>query len=194
MAKKNYVKTLRIILFLFNFLYLSLFIAGAQVIPAEIGTRASAKITGTIVSPIGIIKVKDMSFGKIVSGNAGTVQLNPEGDFPLTTGEVALQTINSVFAAAELEVNDGLNNSPTTQHFFTGYSITLPTNDITMVNELGNTMRVSNFISSPSASGYGNFTNGKGILKVGATLYVQPFQGLGKYVSVTPFAVTVNFY
>ena len=166
----------------------------AQVIPADIGTRASAKITGTLVSPIGIIKIRDMSFGKIVSGNSGSVQLNPDGDFPLTSGEVALETSNSVFASAVLEVNDGLDNSPATQHFFTGYSITLPTQDVTLVNESGKTMRVSKFTSSPSASGYGNFTNGKGILKVGATLYIEPFQGLGKYVSVAPFAVTVNFY
>ena len=188
------MNTLRHILVVLGIMFLSEFKSWAQVIPAEMGAYASAKVSCTIVSPIGIIKVRDMNFGKIVSGNAGTVQLNPDGEIPLTSGEVSLQTTNNIFTAAILEVSDGLNNSPDTQHFFTGYSITLPSHDVTLVNEAGKTMRVSNFTSTPSASGYGNFTNGKGILKVGATLYIEAYQGVGMYVSVAPFPVTVNFY
>jgi len=63
-----------------------------------------------------------------------------------------------------------------------------------MFNGLGKTMRVSNFTSSPSASGYGTITNGKGILTVGATLYVNAMQDVGNYVSSSPFPVTVNYY
>ncbi len=188
------MKTFRFLLIFLFILLLSQFVTRAQVIPAVNGSRASAKITGTLVSPIGIIKIRDMSFGKIVSGNAGSVQLNPDGEFPMTTGEVALESAGSLFTSAVFEVNDGTENSPDAQHLFTGYTITLPSQDVTMLGESGKTMRVSNFTSSPSSTGRGNFTNGKGVLKVGATLYIEPFQGIGKYVSVAPFPVTVNFY
>jgi len=70
----------------------------------------------------------------------------------------------------------------------------LPTTDITLVNEEGKTMRVSDFTSTPSATGFGTFTNGTGSLTVGATLYVSASQGIGKYTSTSPFPVTVNFY
>ena len=70
-----------------------------------------------------------MSFGKIVSGNAGSVQLNPDGEFPMTTGEVALESAGSLFTSAVFEVNDGTENSPDAQHLFTGYTITLPSQE-----------------------------------------------------------------
>ncbi|MBV5336699.1 MAG: DUF4402 domain-containing protein, partial [Deltaproteobacteria bacterium] len=95
---------------------------------------------------------------------------------------------------ATFEVNDGLGTAPNTTRYFTGYSISLPTSDIILVNDEGKTMRVSNFTSTPSNSGYGTFTNGIGVLTVGATLYVNASQGIGKYVSTSPFPVTVNFY
>jgi hypothetical protein len=136
----------------------------------------------------------DMNFGKIVSGNAGSVQLNPDGESPVTTGEVALESAGSLFTPAVFEISDGTENSTDAQHFFTGYTITLPSQDVTLFGESGETMRVGNFTSSPSATGHGNFADGKGILRVGATLYVHSSQGTGKYVSSPPFPVTVNFY
>jgi hypothetical protein len=135
-----------------------------------------------------------MYFGSIISGNAGSITLSPEGTTPVTTGNVSLKSAQGLISAAAFEVNDGLGNSPTTTRYFTGYSISLPTSDITLVNEEGKTMRVSNFTSNPSSSGYGTFTNGLAMLTVGATLYVSASQGIGKYMSTTPFPVTVNFY
>jgi hypothetical protein len=135
-----------------------------------------------------------MRFGNIVSGNAGSVALSPEGGIAAITGNVALDMKGSTFSSASFEVTDGLGNNTLTQRLFTGYSVTLPSNDITLVNETGQTMRVSNFTSNASASGTGNFVNGTGVLTVGATLYVSAEQGLGNYVSSAPFPVTVNFY
>jgi hypothetical protein len=188
------VKTFRIILFIVYILLLSEYTSRAQVLPAKSGTDATAKVYCTIVSPIGVIKVKDMYFGRLVTGDAGSVQLNPNGDLILTTGGVVIQTTNSFFTAAVFEVNDGLVHDPVTQHFFTGYSISLPSQDATLVDKLGRKIRISNFTSAPSSLGYGNFTNGQGILRVGATLYIEAYQGIGKIVSVAPFPVTVNFY
>jgi hypothetical protein len=160
------------------------------------GTSAVAygKISCVVVSPIGITKVRDMNFGIIVSGNEGSIILSPNGDSPTTTGGVSLNLVNGAVSSASFEVTDGTGNISGTQRFYTGYSITLPSQDITMVNELGKTMRVSNFTSSPSASGYGTITNGKGVLNVGATLYVNAMQEVGNYISSSPFPVTVNYY
>jgi hypothetical protein len=166
----------------------------AQINTTGTSSVAYGKISCVVVSPIGITKVKDMNFGIIISGNEGSIVLSPNGDSPTTTGGVSLNLVSGAVSAASFEVTDGMWNISGTQKFYTGYSITLPSQDITMVNELGKTMRVSNFTSSPSASGYGTITNGKGILTVGATLYVNSMQEVGNYISSSPFPVTVNYY
>jgi len=166
--------------------------AQAQVIRAQDGTFSYASVSCFIISPIGITKVQDMNFGAIVSGNAGSVVLSPDGNNLMTTGNVSLRSTQGNITAATFEVNDGLDGL-TGKNNSSAYSITLPTSDITLVSNEGNTMRVSNFTSSPSSSGNGTMTNGKGVLTVGATLHVNASQGIGKYVSATPFPVTVNF-
>lgn len=159
---------------------------------AETGSIGSAAVNCLVITPIGITKVKDMSFGAIVTGNAGTVVLSPILNSTSTTGNVKTEASRGVASAAVFEVNDGTPEG-STQHFYSGYSITLPTSEFTLVSEEGATMRVGNFTSSPSASGAGSFVNGKGILAVGATLYVNQNQAIGKYASTSPFPVTVNF-
>lgn len=154
----------------------------------------SSQISCIIVSPIGIMKVRDMRFGNIVSGDAGSIVLSPDGGRPVVTGNVALETSGGIVSSASFQVTDGLGGNLVTQRFFSGYSITLPNYDIMLVNETGKTMRVSNFTSNASASGNGIFKNGESSLSIGATLYVNAEQGLGNYVSSTPFPVTVNFY
>lgn len=135
-----------------------------------------------------------MQFGNIAAGNSGTIALSPESGFADITGNVALDSKGSFISAAAFSVSDGLRNNKSLRRFFSGYTITLPSSDVLLVNENGKTMRVGNFTSYPSASGYGYFKDGIGQLYVGATLYVTSDQGLGKYVSSAPFPVTVNFY
>jgi hypothetical protein len=190
------IKTIRYILIFWCVLQLSrsgVHAQASQSIGGDNGAVAYANISCYVISPIGITKVNDMYFGTIVSGNAGSVTLTPNGERPVTTGNVSLKSAQGIISAAAFEINDGLGAEATTR-FFTGYSISLPTSDITLVSDDGKTMRVSNFTSIPSSSGYGSFTNGKGVLTVGATLYVNASQGVGKYVSTSPFPVTVNFY
>ena len=155
---------------------------------------AYAEISCVVVAPIGISKTKDMLFGPIVSGNAGSVILSPDGNQLSTTGSVTTKTAEGTISVAEFVVNDGLGSSVSATRYFAGYTISLPNTDVILVNESGKTMRVSNFTSFPSASGQGTFINGSGKLTVGATLHVSEDQGIGKYVSSSPFPVTVNFY
>ena len=132
-----------------------------------------------------------MYFGNIISGNAGTIQISPEGGLPVMTGGVSLQTKNSVFSAASFLINDGL---ATIRRYFKGYSITLPAEAVLLSNGRGSTMSVSNFTSNASAMGLNGFLTGTGYLNIGATLYVNASQSLGQYSSTSPFPVTVNFY
>lgn len=166
----------------------------AQVVRAETASISSAKISCYVITPIGIMKIRDMHFGKIVSGYSGSIVLSPENGIASTTGNVSLGTGGDYVSAASFEVSDGLGNSTGIRRFYAGYTITLPSNEVILVNESGNTMKVSNFTSYPSSSGYGNFKNGEGELSIGATLYITANQGLGNYMSSAPFPVTVNFY
>jgi hypothetical protein len=165
-----------------------------QAVSGEFAVSASASISCIIITPIGIVKLQDMHFGNIVSGNAGTVELGADGVVSNVTGDVALDSKGSVFSSALFEITDGLVNSSETKRMFSGFSITLPSNDVILANSQGQTMRVSNFTSNTLASGTGRFKNEQGILSIGATLYVTSNQGLGSYASTTPFPVTVNFY
>ena len=135
-----------------------------------------------------------MRFGNIVSGSSGSIILSPENGIASVTGNVALGTQGSIVSAASFEVSDGLSNNRGVRRYYAGYTISLPSNEVVLVNENGKTMRVGNFTSYPSASGYGNFKNGAGELSVGATLFVNADQSLGNYASTAPFPVTVNFY
>jgi hypothetical protein len=166
----------------------------AQTVPVVVSNVAYAEISCVVISPIGIVKLQDMNFGSIISGQAGAVTLSPDGGRPTTSGNVMIETSGSVVSPATFNVSDNQGNSAKAAHYFTGFTITLPTNEIILTNESGQTMRVGNFTSIPSATTNGTFTNGEGTISVGATLYVTAQQGLGQYVSVTSFPVTVNYY
>ena len=162
----------------------------ATVGSSEAQTVASCEV----VAPLGISKVRDIHFGTIISGNAGSVILSPRDDRREVTGNIALNSNWGTVSAATFEINDGIGDALTTQRFAAGYTITLPTQDVTLVNESGKTMRVGNFTCSIGT--YANtrdFVNGKGLINVGATLYVSAQQGTGAYIAATPFPVTVNF-
>ncbi|MCE1197900.1 MAG: DUF4402 domain-containing protein [Marinilabiliales bacterium] len=154
---------------------------------------AITNVSCVIVTPIGITKVRDMFFGSIVSGQGGAITLSPIDNNISSSGSATLSNSSSYFASALFEINAGINNI--TSKAYSGYTITLPRFDIVLTNEFGRTMRVSNFTSRPSAQEIATLdNNGTGVLTVGATLYVDPNQEIGHYVSVTPFPVTVNFY
>jgi len=165
----------------------------AQVIPVLASNVAYANITCVVVSPIVITKLRDMHFGSIVSGTKGTIMLPPDGGKPISTGSVGIPSAANTTSTATFEVSDNMGNNPNTVRMFTEYTITLPTNDVVLVNEEGKTMRVGNFTSNPASNQKGTLVNGIGQLSVGATLYVEADQGLGQYASAAPFPVTVNF-
>lgn len=149
-------------------------------------TSAAADVSATISTPIAIEKVsgKDLSFGNIASGNStGLVILNTNG-LRVAEGGATLPATSGEVSVAEFMV---------TGEALYSFSITLPSNPITIVNSVNSaeTMIVDRFISSPEATG--TLPGGKQVLKIGARLQINPGQAPGVYRSALPFNVTVNY-
>ncbi|MCW3116924.1 MAG: YapH protein [Chitinophagaceae bacterium] len=145
-------------------------------------STANATATATIVTPIGITKTTDMSFGNIAVGSAGgTVILDTAGARTITGGVTLPATTGTVAAAVFAVTGSGTYT----------YTITLPTTDVTLTRASGTeTMIANTFTSNPS--GTGTLVAGAQNVAVGATLTIAGSQVAGVYTSST-FPVTVNY-
>ncbi|WP_242692267.1 DUF4402 domain-containing protein [Aridibaculum aurantiacum] len=157
------------------------------------GVNAQASATATaaanIINPISITKNVDLNFGNVAvqASTGGTVVLTPAGGRTATSG-VTLPAVAGTVTAAQFTVSgEGART----------YSITLPSS---VVLENGsNTMTANNFTSDPTnTTGAGLLSGSAGgtgtqVVRVGATLNVDPAQAAGAYISLTPFTVTVNY-
>ena len=146
---------------------------------------ATASASANIITPISIAKTVDMNFGNVaVSATvAGTAILAPGGT--RTTGGaggVTLPATTGTVSAANFTVSG--------QASYT-YAITLPSTTVT-ISSGSNTMNVTAFTSSPSATGLLS-SGGTQTLTVGATLNVTNGQAAGAYTSATALPVTVNY-
>lgn len=150
---------------------------------AHAQATATATATATIVTPISITEVVNMNFGNVAvqTATGGTVVMTPAG-VRSATGGVTLPVTNGTVTAASFTVSG--------QATYT-YAITLPSTALTITSG-ANTMTVSAFTSTPSATGTLS-AGGTQTLNVGATLNVAAAQPAGVYVSATPFNVTVNY-
>ena len=144
------------------------------------GASATASASGTIVSPISIIKDVDMNFGNIAvhATNPGTVVLATDGTRSATAG-VTLPAVTGTVSAAEFTVNG-------TEDYT--YVVTLPVGVITVANG-GNTMDLTDWSSNET----GILTGSTETFNVGATLNVNGGQAPGLYTTGTPFTITVNY-
>ena len=146
-------------------------------------SSAFAGVSATIVSPISISKVDDMSFGNIAPGiiNSGTVSLFPNGT-RASAGGVSLPPASGNVMAASFRVSG--NNNCT-------YNITLPYGDFLISDGNGNSMVFNSFTSTPSTEG--QLRSGEQLIKVGATLHVGANQVPGNYSNSMGFQVVVNY-
>jgi len=142
---------------------------------------ASASIHATIVNPIAITKTIDLNFGNVAVGALGSVVLSPTSNRS-TTGGVTLPSNQGTVAAASFIVT-GKNNYT--------YSITLPSEAITINDAGSNSMTVDSWTSTPTSTG--TLSGGTSTLLVGATLNVNASQTPGVYTSDTPLSVIVNY-
>ena len=148
---------------------------------------ATATVTATIIAPIAITNALDMNFGNVAvqastAGTSGTVIIAPAGTRTRTAG-VTLPRTTGTFTAASFTIGGASGYT---------YVITIPSSGyiITKATTL-ETMTVSTFTSSPSATG--TLTGGSETLNIGATLNVDAGQAPGVYTNATGFDITVNY-
>jgi hypothetical protein len=147
---------------------------------------ASASVVATIVVPISIEKTAagDLSFGNVAAGNAaGIIILTATGQ-RLAEGGVNLpSSVGNISAAEFLITGEGSSS----------FSISLPVSPVMLTNTEGanETMTVDSFTSFPASSG--TLTDGKQIIRVGASLNIKAMQATGLYKSSEPFQITVNY-
>ena len=159
-------------------------VIGFVLSPGAFGQNATSSSTAqaSIVQPINLSKVRDLSFGNISAGdNSGNVVLDPIVSSTRTaSGGVTLPSGSGPVQSAKFIVSgvDGF-----------AYSIILPL-AITLSDGI-HFMTVDNITSIPSGSGL--LTSGSQIIYVGATLNVNANQEAGDYESTEDFEVTVNY-
>jgi hypothetical protein len=147
---------------------------------------AQATATATIVTPITIVRVNNMSFGNVIQtvpANPSTVIISP------VTG---LAAYTNATASATPAATAGISPATYTVSGTPGaaYSITLP-GTVTLTGPTS-TMTADNFTSNPATPGALSSPGGTQALSVGAQLNLVANQAAGTYTSGN-FDVTVNY-
>ena len=160
-------------------LMLIILLSGAGMSYAQTSATASFTASATIIQPIGITTTSNMNFANLDAKSGGAVILTPENT-RISTGGVALAENASVSAASfEVTGEEGF-----------AFSISLPKDEFILANG-SESMIIKDFTSSLAEGG--SLTGGSKIVRVGATLKVNPNQTPGVYNSRSPMNVTVNY-
>ena len=149
--------------------------------------QATANASATIIRPITISKIGDLSFGNISAGVAGTVTLDPAtGNRTASTGVVLPPTQTGTVSLADFTVS-GEGGSL--------YTITLPSSDQSITSG-ANSITLNTCTSSLGSTNIGTLSStignaGTQDVKVGATLNLLTTTATGSYTGT--FSVTVNY-
>jgi len=136
---------------------------------------AYANIFCTIVAPVEIAKVMDMSAGKIISGNTA-----PSNQLSITSDNMNLSQDGKTNVAAF--TISGKNNV---------FAVTLQNQPLELFNEKSNSVTVNNFASKTAM--ITDLGNGEQKVTISASLNVTKNQPTGNYDSKSPFNVTFNY-
>ncbi len=175
MSVDPYLETMKNLIIIFGILVLNAFSS------VQSQTTATANFTAsvTIVQPITLITTSDMNFANIDAKNGGQIILTPDNT-RISTGGVELAGAENLSAATFMVSG---------QSGYT-YDISLPDDTYTLTNGI-ESMVINNFTSSSSN---GNLIADESqIIRVGATLNVNPNQTPGFYSTPAPLNVTVNY-
>lgn len=146
---------------------------------SQASARATFSASVTIVEPIGITTASDLNFARIEAGSGGAVILGPD-DSRTAMGGVKL---------AEGETGTAATFEVVGQEGFT-FDISLPKGKYVLSNGVDEIIIRDFKTDSPTS---GSFTGGAQVVKVGATMDVNPNQPPGRYTSQNEFTVTVNY-
>jgi hypothetical protein len=149
---------------------------------AQLTASATATVSATIISPIGTTKLEDLSFGRFSTNSK--------------SGSIALEDGGTLKVSGGIKLSENKETGEPAIFSITGdagsYHISLQPEPIILKRKDGSeTMKVSSFTISSSSKAKGNTITET--LAIGATLNVGASQAEGRYVTNTPFAVTVHF-
>lgn len=154
-----------------------LFLGFSNILYAQ--TTANFNASVTIIQPIAITTISDLSFANVDAKNGGNVTLSPNSE-RTTTGGVELADGGNVSAATfEITGESGYT-----------FAVTLPADNYVLTN--GSESIIINNFTTDFNSG-NSIAAGSQTIKVGATLNINPNQTPGKYVSQGGFNVAVNY-
>ena len=160
-------------------LLLSIFVLASYTGLAQSQATASFTASVTIIEPIGITTTSNMNFANVDAKTGGAVILTPESN-RITSGGVELKEATGVSAASfEITGEQGFS-----------FSLSLPESEYILTNGSEDII-IKDFTSSLASSG--NLGSAAKIVRVGATLDVNPNQAPGIYTSAGPMNVTVNY-
>lgn len=145
-------------------------------------SSATATVSATIITPVGVTKSADLNFGNFATGSQpGTIELNSTSIWTSTGGVKLLETNENADRASFIVM--GANST---------YTVTLPSASIILLRKGGmETMTVGSFSIVASAKDYLNITNQT--FAIGATLNAGASQPTGEYVPAMPLTVIVNY-
>ncbi|HET8854487.1 MAG TPA: DUF4402 domain-containing protein [Salinimicrobium sp.] len=143
-------------------------------------SQASANFTAsvTIIEPIGITTTANMNFARIDARSGGIVTLTPENT-RVSTGGVQLEG-GGMVSAATFKITGQKGYA---------YAVSLPQEAYTLSSG-ENEIIIENFQSNLSS---GTLKEEPQIIRVGASLRINPNQTPGFYTSRQSFQVTVNY-
>ncbi|MGM1054434.1 MAG: DUF4402 domain-containing protein [Bacteroidota bacterium] len=148
-------------------------------VQAQTSATANFTASATIIQPITITTTSDMNFANIDAKDGGQIILTPESTRTGSGGIVLAGAENLSAATFIISGQSGYT-----------YDISLPDDTYTLTNGI-ESMVINNFTSS---SGNGNLIADESqIIRVGATLNVNPNQTPGFYSTPAPLNVTVNY-
>lgn len=144
---------------------------------ASASTTFSASVT--IVEPIGITTASDLNFARIESGSGGTVILGPDDSRTAIGGVKLAEGESGTAATFEVVGQEGF-----------AFDVSLPEGAYVLSNGVDEIV-IRDFKSDSKTNR--SFTGGAQVVKVGATMDVNPSQTPGRYTNQNGFTVTVNY-
>jgi hypothetical protein len=155
----------------------------ANAIAANPSVSKTATATAVIVTPIGMTKTADLSFGNIVASAAGgTLVVSTSGGTTYTG--VSAPSAAGTITAASFDVTGAAGMT---------YAITLPST-FTLSDGASHSMSVGTFTDAAASGTLGTLSGtGTQTINLGATLTVGASQVAGTYTNAADCTVTVNY-
>lgn len=145
---------------------------------SQASASATFSASVTIVEPIGITTTSNLNFAKLEAGNGGTVILGADDSRTAVGGVKLADGEPGTAATFEVVGQEGY-----------AFDVSLPEGHYVLSNGADQII-IRDFKSN---SRTGSFTGGAQVVKVGATMDVNPNQPPGRYTNDNGFTVTVNY-